>query len=483
MVGGMRPIAFAILAVVLDGDARFAGAELVEVPALGVRLERGFRITQISDEKLANDIWCMTLNPRGEPVVSGPGYIATLRDTNGDGLLDQAVKFAETKGAMGLCFDKTGRQLLVMADGWLSEYRDNNLDRAADGPPRHILPFVSGEHGGHAIRLGPDGRWWVIGGNDAGIDERHQPKIGINGGVARLPSKPIAGAIVRVSADLKSSEVWADGFRNPYDFDFNERGDVFTYDSDCERDYFLPWYSPCRVYHVQAARHHGWRLRGYQRSFRVPDYLPETVPCLADLGRGSPTGVHVYKGAAFPPHYRGGLFVEDWTFGRIHYLPLVPQSPEMKFSSALAREKAGELLSFSFESSHPEFHPLYATRPEVFLEPIGTQGFAPTDVVETKDGALLVSIGGRKTRGAIFRIEAEKAASRAELPNLVRAEAPPPPEARGPRGRAGETRRLVSRRGERRCVRAVRAGKAGRNVPRRDRGSGEARGKPALFPR
>ncbi len=62
------------------GGAASASAELVDVPELGVRLERGFRITQISDEQLANDIWCMTLNPRDEIVVSGPGYISTLLD-------------------------------------------------------------------------------------------------------------------------------------------------------------------------------------------------------------------------------------------------------------------------------------------------------------------------------------------------------------------------------------------------------------------
>ncbi len=314
------------------------------------------------------------------------------------------MKFADSKGAMGLCFDETGKQLLVMAEGWLSEYRDDNLDRVADGPPRKILPFASGEHGGHAIRRGPDGKWWVIGGNDAGIDERResQPKTFTINGVAILPPKPIAGAIVRLSADLKTSEVWADGFRNPYDFDFNKAGDVFTFDSDCERDYFLPWYSGCRVYHAWAGRQHGWRLNGYQRSFRIPDYMPDTVPCLAEIGRGSPTGVHVYKGTAFPPQYQDSLFIEDWTFGRIHFLPL-----------ARPERSAGEKRQ-------------YVTRPEVFLEPIGTAGFAPTDLVETKDGALLVSIGGRKTRGAIFRIEAQKGAPSPALPVLAQMEPPPP---------------------------------------------------------
>jgi len=408
----MRLFALPSLVAAFAALTASAHADLVDVPALGLRLERGFRITQISDEQLANDIWCMTLNPRGEVVVSGAGYIATLLDTDGDGKLDKAVKFADTKGAMGLCFDETGKQLLVMGDGWLSEYRDDNLDRVADGGPRHILPFSSGEHGGHAIRRGPDGWWWVIGGNDSGMAERHAefdeirvdelkpdaPRRGVDVLIPPTWRAMRAGGIVRLSPDLKTEARWADGFRNPYDFDFNERGDVFLFDSDCERDYFLPWYSGCRVYHAKAHAFHGWRLTGYQRSFRVPDYMPETVPALADMGRGSPTGVLVYRGGAFPKHYRGGVFIEDWTFGKIHYVPLIP-------------EGSG-----------------YITKTEVFLEPIGTAGFAPTDIVETADGALLVSIGGRKTRGAIYRIEAEKSFAFPEIPVLAHAAPPAPPE-------------------------------------------------------
>ena len=119
----------------------FCHGELVDVPEHGLRVQRGFQVSQFSDEKLANDIWCMTLSPRGEVVVSGAGYIATLLDEDGDGKADRAVEFAKCKGAMGLCFGDDGRQLLAMHDGWLWEYRDENLDRIADAAPRKILPF------------------------------------------------------------------------------------------------------------------------------------------------------------------------------------------------------------------------------------------------------------------------------------------------------------------------------------------------------
>ncbi len=376
------------------GMSAMCHAGLVDVPELGLRVQSGFGVSLFSDEKLANDIWSMTISPRGEVVVSGAGYIATLLDEDGDGKAERAVEFAKVKGAMGLCFGEEGRQLLVMQDGWLWEYRDENLDRVADGVPRKILPFSSGEHGGHAIRKGPDGWWWVIGGNDAGIDGRHDPK-----------KRALAGALLRISPDLRTSEVVADGFRNPYDFDFNERGDVFTYDSDCERDYFLPWYSGTRVYQAVLGRSHGWRLPGYQRSFRVPDYMPSTVPALADLGRGSPTGVLVYKGEQFPRYYRGGLFVCDWTFGRVHFLPLVQRPAEDTGEvEAAALRDIREILG-SYDGLLTGLRGLeYVTDPEVFIEPLGSHGFAPTDIELAKDGALLICIGGRKTRGAVYRI-------------------------------------------------------------------------------
>src|SRR5262249_21986242 len=40
-----------------------------------------------------------------------------------------------------------------------------------------------------------------------------------------------------------------------------------------------------------------------------------------------------------------------------------------------------------------------------FLEAVGTSGFNPTDAVVAPDGTLLISMGGRGTRGAVYRVE------------------------------------------------------------------------------
>ncbi|MFL5242349.1 MAG: PVC-type heme-binding CxxCH protein [Gemmataceae bacterium] len=335
---------------------------------LGLRVPPGFRVSLYADETLANDIYAMTLDARGRVVVTSRGWIKVLHDTKGVGKADKATIFAKTPtGGMGLCFD--GNDLYFCGDGWLSRFRDKQGRGEADGPPEKLIPLNFEEHGGHAIRKGPDGWIYVIGGNSAGIDHRH----------VASPSSPIrepeAGALLRLTPDGKKCEVIAHGFRNPYDFDFNAAGDLFTYDSDNEEDTFLPWYMPTRLYHIGFGGHHGWRLKAFKRSWGRPDYYLDTVNMLWPVGRGSPTGVACYRHEQFPEHYRGGVFALDWTFGKVYFFPLQEEGAS------------------------------YKTKPEIFLESVGDNGFDPTDIVVAPDGSLFICIGGRGTRGAVYHVE------------------------------------------------------------------------------
>ena len=367
---------FVLLGLAFTSPSR--AAVLVANPSIGVRLASGFQITQFANETLADDIYAMTLDPRGRVVVTGPGYIRTLIDSDGDGIADTQKLFAVSKtGGMGLCFD--GPYLYFVGDGGLWRYVDQDGDGVADGPPISIMPIKFAEHGGHAIRQGPDGSWFLMAGNDADIHP----------GLITSPRTPVrapeAGMLLRFPADFGNSSVYAHGFRNAYDFDFGALGDLFTYDSDVERDYLLPWYTPTRLSHIGYSGHHGWRLPGFTRSFNRPSYSPGTTPILQSMGRGSPTGVVCYRHGQFPPRYHNGLFLLDWTFGRVLFANVEPSES-----------------SFRCES-------------EIFLDPIGTAGFAPTDAVVTPDGSLLVSIGGRRTRGAVYRIQYTAELSRSVL--------------------------------------------------------------------
>jgi len=358
-----------LISTALFGGEPAPAVGLVPVEGLGIRIQPGFNVSLFSDHTLANDIYCMTLDSKGRVVVSSAGWIKTLIDDNNDGKADRAELFGKINtGAMGLCFD--GNDLLAVGDGALLRYVDADGDGKADSDkPERLLTLGGGEHGAHGIRKGPDGCWYLIGGNDTNFTaDKH----------ANAPLSPIkapeTGCILRISPDFKQTEVIAHGFRNPYDFDFNAAGDIFCYDSDCERDYFLPWYTPTRIYHAAYGMHHGWRLKGYLRSYCRLDYYPDSVDILAPLGRGSPTGVTVYRHNQFPGHYQGAVFALDWTFGKVWFMPLKAKG-------------AG-----------------YETAAQVFMEPTGTDGFAPTDVCVGTEGEMYVSIGGRRTKGSVFKI-------------------------------------------------------------------------------
>jgi putative membrane-bound dehydrogenase-like protein len=363
-----HPRTLSLLALLLTLPAARAQA-----PAHGLRVPDGFEVIEYADNKLANDIFCMTVDPQGRLVVSGRGYIRTLIDDDGDGRADRAIEFATPKdGAQGLLWE--GDTLYFTGEGGLRRYHDRNGDGRADGPSDLIRKLkTGGEHDAHAIRRGPDGWLYVLCGNNTGITRAF----------AQLPTspvtEPVAGCVLRFTPDLKKSEIVADGFRNAYGMDFNLDGELFTFDSDNERCVSLPWYEFTRFYHLIPGGRHGWLSPQRAQWWRLPPYLPDVVAPVLTLGRGSPTGVVCYRHVQFPERYRGGMFLLDWTFGKVHFV-------------SLKRSGAS-----------------YTGRSEVFLESVGDNGFAPTAaVVHPKTGDLFVSIGGRGTRGAVYRIRYTK---------------------------------------------------------------------------
>jgi putative heme-binding domain-containing protein len=180
--------------------------------------------------------------------------------------------------------------------------------------------------------------------------------------------------LVRFSPDGKTREIVADGFRNPYGLTVGPRGDIFTVDSDGERIYHLPYYTPTRVFDIAYGMHHGWVNAGWQSSWAPPEWWPDVVDRVCNIGRGSPTACVVYRHRAFPAKYRGGLFSLCWTFGKLYFFPLTP---------------AGST---------------YRSKTEVFLETTGDVGFAPTGMAVGPKGDLFIAIGGRGTRGSVFRV-------------------------------------------------------------------------------
>ena len=355
-----------------------------EKEATWLKVPDGFKVTHFADDDLATNIYSMTTDRLGRLVVAGPGYIKILLDDDGDGRADQAKLFSNLprNGAMGMCFD--GTDLICVGDQGILRFQDQNRDDVADGPPQVLLKLkTGGEHDSHAIRKGPDGWWYLVSGNYSGVG----PNVISS---SRSPVRnPVAGVITRISPDFQTREIYADGMRNTYDFDFDEHGDLFIYDSDGERDVSLPWYQPTRVFRLHPGSHAGWVTRSWKR----PDYFIDMPTVAARLGRGSPTGVSCYRHYQFPKKYQNAMFVLDWTFGRV----------------IAVRKKTGKESGATFEN-------------ELFVSGKGTHGFAPTDVCVGVDGSLYISVGGRSTQGSVYRIrhlENSKSNAKIEKPTSL----------------------------------------------------------------
>src|SRR5437588_380119 len=147
----------------------------------GLRVPEGFEVVEWADSTLANDIHCLTVGPTGQVVVSGRGYVRLLVDEKGAGKATKALDFAEAPrdGAMGLCWD--GDDLYCMGDGGLHCYR-NASGVGRTKPSQLLYPFkTGGEHSGHAILRGPDGFFYVLGGDGTGFSRKE----------AKMPTSPI----------------------------------------------------------------------------------------------------------------------------------------------------------------------------------------------------------------------------------------------------------------------------------------------------
>lgn len=363
------------VAKVLFAVGCLAPAQRCEAQDFPFTVPDGFSVTRVADDALAHDCFCMTLDASGRPVISGPGYLKTLVDENGDGVYDRGVAWTEgiKQGAQGLWSD--GKILYWVTDGGLWRAEDSNGDLVADRSPTRVLELpTGGEHDAHAIRRGPDGYWYLVVGNFASA-------IGqlANDNTAAV-TRARAGTLWRISPDFSRRGVWAHGLRNCYDFDFMPDGQIVTYDSDDEREATLPWYRPTRVMVLGPGSDGGW----CGPAWKDDDYRLTMPLVLARLGRGSPTGVAVYQHRAFPRKYHDAVFVLDWTFGRV-----IAVHPSANLDAS--ERVPGKIPS------------------EIFMQPSGTAGFAPTDICVAPDGSLLICVGGRGTTGAVYRVATAQA--------------------------------------------------------------------------
>jgi putative heme-binding domain-containing protein len=237
-----------------------------------------------------------------------------------------------------------------------------------------------GEHGPHSIVLSPDSNsLYIIAGNFTKIpkmDTYAAPPVWQIDNLLPLIRDPNGhdndvnthgGWIARIDSTGGNFTLVSSGFRNPFDLAFNDVGEMFTFDSDMEWDFGLPWYRPIRICHVPSGGEFGWRPGTDKWSSLYPDNLPP----LLNIGQGSPTSVFSGQTARFPEKYRRSMYAFDWSFGIIYAFR--PQA-----DGATYKATAEEFVSGS---------PLPLTDGEI-----------------GPDGALYFLTGGRRLESDLYRV-------------------------------------------------------------------------------
>lgn len=314
-----NPVAFCF-----DMLGRVYVAETFRQEYHGVPDNRGHRYW------LEDDLRLQTVEERGEMYLKHhPEYaeeytreherIRRLVDTDGDGKADQSTVFADGFNDL---LDGTGAGVLARGkDVWFTcipklwKLSDLDMDGVADH--REALHHGYGVrvafrgHDMHGLIIGPDGKLYFS------IGDRGYNVLTKEG--SRLV-EPGRGAVFRCNLDGTELEVFATGLRNPQELAFDDYGNLFTGDNNCDAG------DRARLVYLMEGSDAGWSM-----NFQ---YLPDRGPWMSESWwkprfdgqpaflnaplknmTAGPSGFTHYPGVGLPEKYNDSFFLADFRGG------------------------------------------------------------------------------------------------------------------------------------------------------------------------
>ncbi len=242
--------------------------------------------------------------------------IRRLEDTDGDGKYEKSTVFADRFNGI---LEGTGAGLLAhqgdvfytcIPNLWrLQDTRGTGVaDRRTVLSTGYGVHVAYRGHDMHGLCLGPDGKvYFSIG--DRGFNVRTPD--------GRQLAYPDRGAVLRCQPDGSELEVVHEGLRNPQELAFDDQGNLFTADNNCDSVDLARW-----VYIVEGGDS-GWRMNYQYLADRGPwnqEKLWELpwegqaawlLPPLAHISEG-PAGLASYPGVGLAEKYRGHFFLADF---------------------------------------------------------------------------------------------------------------------------------------------------------------------------
>ena len=346
-----------------NGESADNGEKVELIAIEGIRRPEGFIVEKLHDIPLApfGSLISLTFDSKGDLLAgSEKGPLNRIR-LNDEGKVEGMEMVQGAPGQVHGILEAFNSLYLVSNEKeGLVRCRDVNDDGVYD-QTELLLPLQGeGEHGPHAIILSADGENLIL------IAGNHCPSTR-----ATFSSLPAPGGwIGLLPPDASKIEIIASGLRNAYDVVLNSQGDLFTCDSDAEKDAGLPWYRPPRFLHAVNGADFGWR----EGPEKWPKHYADSLPPIAELGPSSPAGLVSGHLTHFPKPYRNAIFVLDSTFGTIHSIHLKP-------------EGAG-----------------YKAKSQIFLS---GPNMPLTDAAIHPDGSLYFITGGRGAPSKLYRVRHE----------------------------------------------------------------------------
>ncbi len=304
--------------------------------AEAIHVMSGFKVELIHSATTNEDSWItMAIDPKGRFIIS-PHLGPLLRMTLENGKFKKTERLDLPCGdAMGLLYASNYLYLDCKGPAGLGLYRARDLGDRFGAPEllRHVN-FWMYDHGAHGFAVGPDRKLYVVCGNATELPKDISTNSPMRNFAtdsllpadpdptgAEIGHKAVSGFVLRMDLDGKNCELFAGGSRNDYAIAFNADGELFGTDNDMNWEWGVDWYRLCRLHHWVSGGDLGYR----EGTSKVPTWDEDILPGTRDIGLGAPTGVKFPPATfAFPDAYRDACFAQDWAYGRLLAVHLIP---------------------------------------------------------------------------------------------------------------------------------------------------------------